>query len=198
MSALPVEEIRELVQFLSHANADVRTQTLAILPSLVANEASLAELTKQGFYKPLLRCVRETNAKNSDLALRLVVNLTAEEETRLQLVDAGAADTCMEYLQVNLSKSPRLPLLVLNNITSSPAGAIALMQEGKAYEGLHVTRLIKWLCDPSRFIPGVDSTGVEKDDIGIAANVLTNLSQLPSFRYVSHGHRLPIASIVQL
>lgn len=192
---LPPEEIETLVQLLSHPNPEVRTQALTLIPPLLNDETSVNLLKQHNFYKPLLRCVRENHPTSSTLALKIIVNLAAEEEHRQPLIEAGITDTCMEYLQVNLSKSARLPLLVLNNITSSSQAAASLMQEGKAYEGLHVTRLIKWLCDSSRYIPGRDAEGLEKDDIGIAANVLTNLSQLPSFRYVIIYYVMTVFSI---
>ncbi len=175
-NGLTLDELRELAEFLNHQRPDVKEQAFQILTSLSARDEDISVLASLNcFAKPLIRSLNDKSAKIVTSALTVLVNISTDESMRSQLIKAGVINALMEYLIPNIARNGRLPLLVLNNVTIDGDGCIDMMQEGKLYEGLHMTRLIRWFCDPDMFNP-------KSDDVGLIANVITNVSQMASFR----------------
>jgi hypothetical protein len=177
-----LQELRDLVPFLDHENPEVRKQSLQLLSSF--NEDSHVKfIVSLGIIKPSIALIADRNAEVSSAALNLLINLSAEsEDARSQIITAGGVNSAVEFLiqAVNV-RSPQLALMLLINLTTDEAGIRALMQDGKSFEGLHVTRLVRWFADPA-LRGGDNSADGVADEWAYAGDILANLSQLLSFR----------------
>lgn len=169
------EQLSEIPEYLRHENADVRAQALEILKGFSVEEEHIKVLKSLNVVKAVIRLVSD-EPKVSTAALTLLVNLSASDEIRSDIVTAGVVNVCMEFLvsAVNVRAS-RLALMILNNVTLDSQGAIDAMQEGKPYEGLHATRLFRWFNDR-------DLARADGDDWALAGHILCNLSLLESGR----------------
>lgn len=187
-----LEQLRDIVSYLEHSNSAVRQQALEIMQNFSIEESHIKALISFGVLKPTVALIADKSLDVSSAALNTLINFSAGDEDCVQaMLDAGAVNLLVEYLiqAVNL-RSPLLALMLLVNLTRGEPGVRALMQDGKAYEGLHVTRLIRWFADPAlrplaragADVVDAEAAAAEGDDWAYAGDVLANLSQLLSFR----------------
>ena len=169
---ISLDDLKELVGFVKHTNPDVRLQAVQLLQNFATRDDDINLIGTLDVGRGIVSCIRDDNSAITSGALTLAVNFTSDETLRAQLVKAGVVDALMEYLMVYVSKAPRMALLALNNISVDPLGAQAVMQEGKGFEGLHATRLLRWLCDAGR--NKADAPGFGSASVGTAGKSSTS------------------------
>lgn len=170
-----MEELRDLVPFLSHSNSQVRKGSLDILLGFTEKEDDINFLHSLNLLRPTIRLVKDEEPAVIQSALQLLVNFSTFSIMLEDMIKGGIVTTIMEYLMTH-SKEPKFALMILNNVSLAFNGAVEIFQEGRPYEGLHVIRLVKWFNDRSLIQSG------KNDEWARIGSLLCNLTQLESFR----------------
>ncbi len=182
-----MEELADLVPLFAHENPDVRQYSLQLLLGFSHEEAHLTYLSTLGFIRPIIRLIKDERPVTGKLALQLLVNFSTNTTMLEEMIKVGIVTSVMEHLSKS-QKDPKFALMILNNVSLNFQGAVEILQEGLAYEGLHINRLIKWFNDP--FLIKRD----EVDEWARAGAILSNMTQLESFRRMLADEKRAILS----
>lgn len=146
------DELSELIAFLSDERPNIRTEAAQLVAGLSGTADGVTQLVELSvkLLPPLLKLLNRGPDGARILALKALVNLTAEHKFAFSALLHGATERCVDRIRdaphcVSAWPEERALLLsLLTNLSSTERGASLLLQEGKpALEGFFLGVLLR-------------------------------------------------------